>query len=42
VRKGQLVADVEENKLGSPIHASIDGVVNQVTQNALTIRGQEE
>ena len=31
VRTGQLIADVEAKSLGCPIHASIDGVVEQCT-----------
>lgn len=38
VRKGQLLAAMEEGQLGAAIHASVDGVVAQVSEDAVTIR----
>ncbi|MEM4188857.1 MAG: 4Fe-4S dicluster domain-containing protein, partial [Candidatus Hadarchaeum sp.] len=37
VRAGQPVADVPEDRLGVPVHASIDGVVTQVTEQFIEI-----
>lgn len=37
VKKGQLIADVDENKLGSKIHSSIDGKVTKITSEAVII-----
>jgi Na+-translocating ferredoxin:NAD+ oxidoreductase RnfC subunit len=39
VRKGQLIADVAEGKMGAAIHASIDGVVREIS-HAITIDAQ--
>ncbi|NMC32530.1 MAG: electron transport complex protein RnfC [Veillonellaceae bacterium] len=38
VAKGQLVAEIPDGALGARIHASIDGVVSQVTGQAIEIR----
>ncbi|MGL5313490.1 MAG: 4Fe-4S dicluster domain-containing protein [Peptostreptococcaceae bacterium] len=37
VKKGQLIADIDENKLGSKIHSSIDGKVTKITSEAVII-----
>lgn len=37
VNKGQLIAYIDENKLGSKIHASIDGIVTKVTKESIVI-----
>lgn len=37
VRVGDLIAEVPEGKLGAPVHASIDGVVTQVTPDWIRI-----
>lgn len=37
VRKGQLIAAIPEKSLGAAIHASIDGTVQAVTADAITI-----
>ncbi|MEW9123327.1 MAG: SLBB domain-containing protein [Thermotaleaceae bacterium] len=39
VQKGQLIADVPEGKLGSKIHSSIDGVVENLFTDSILIRG---
>ena len=38
VKKGQLVAEIPAGALGARIHASIDGIVAQVTGEAIEIR----
>ncbi len=38
VRKNQLIADIAENKLGVRMHASISGVVTQITGDYIEIR----
>lgn len=38
VRKGDLIADIAEGKLGVKMHASIDGEVAQVTDSYIEIR----
>ncbi|MCX6355275.1 MAG: SLBB domain-containing protein [Candidatus Aureabacteria bacterium] len=38
VKAGQLIADIAEGKLGAPLHASITGVVSDVTEEAISIR----
>lgn len=37
VSKGQLIADIPEGKIGSKIHASISGIVNEVNNNTIII-----
>ncbi|AFN75704.1 respiratory-chain NADH dehydrogenase domain-containing protein [Melioribacter roseus P3M-2] len=37
VRKDELVADVEPDKVGAKIHASIDGVIKEITDNYIII-----
>ncbi|MBR2592701.1 MAG: electron transport complex protein RnfC, partial [Oscillospiraceae bacterium] len=39
VTKGQLIADIPEKALGAKIHASISGVVTDITPDAIEIRG---
>jgi len=38
VAAGRMIGDVPEGKLGAPIHASINGVVTDVTDEAIKIR----
>ena len=38
VKKGQLVAEIPDGALGARIHASLDGIVAQVTGEAIEIR----
>ncbi len=40
VKKGQCIADVPEGSLGAPVHASIDGVVERVTDTHIFIRAE--
>jgi len=40
VKKGQLIADIPAKGLGAKIHASIDGQVKKITDNAITIKAQ--
>lgn len=40
VKKGDLIAEVT-NGLGVPIHASLDGVIREVTSEAIVIEGEE-
>ncbi|NDO80293.1 electron transport complex protein RnfC [Citrobacter sp. NCU1] len=37
VIRGECVADVPAGALGAPIHASIDGIVSDVTEQAITV-----
>ena len=37
VRKGDLLGDVPEGKLGAAIHASIDGVIGSITEEFVEI-----
>lgn len=37
VVRGQCVADVPQDALGAPVHASIDGIVCEVTDQAITV-----
>ena len=37
VTRGQCVADVPPGALGAPIHASIDGVVSAISEQAITV-----
>ena len=39
VQKGQLIADIPEKALGAKIHASISGTVEDITADAIVIRG---
>jgi len=41
VRAGDIIADVDEESLGCPAHASIDGIVTEVTSRHITISNQE-
>ena len=34
---GQCVGQIPHGTLGAPIHASIDGMVSDVTENAITL-----
>lgn len=37
VIRGQCVADVPDGALGAPVHASIDGVVSEITDQSITV-----
>jgi Na+-translocating ferredoxin:NAD+ oxidoreductase RnfC subunit len=37
VTRGQCIADVPQGALGVPLHASIDGVISSVTDQAITV-----
>ncbi|WP_196210268.1 cobalamin reductase PduS [Citrobacter sp. Res13-Sevr-PEB04-36] len=37
VTRGQCVADVPAGALGAPIHASIDGIVSEITDQSITV-----
>ena len=37
VREGDVLARVDETQLGVSIHASMDGVINQITDSAIEI-----
>ncbi|SCI25072.1 Nitrogen fixation protein rnfC [uncultured Clostridium sp.] len=39
VHKGDLIAYVEEDKLGSNIHSSVDGVISDIRNNIIIISG---
>lgn len=42
VKRGQMIGAIPENALGAPVHASIDGVVEAVTEKGIVIsRGGE-
>ncbi len=38
VQKGQLIAELPDGSLGARLHASIDGIVEQINGNAIVIR----
>ena len=40
VKKGQCIADVPEGSLGAPVHVSIDGVVERVTDTHIFVRAE--
>lgn len=40
VKKGQCIATVPEGALGAPVHASVDGIVEQVTDTLVFIRAE--
>jgi len=42
VKKGDIVAVIPEGKLGSIIHASIDGIIENVSGRSITIRARGE
>ena len=35
--RGQCVADVPSGALGAPVHASIDGIVSEITEQSITV-----
>ncbi|HFZ8993000.1 TPA: 4Fe-4S dicluster domain-containing protein [Citrobacter freundii] len=37
VVRGQCVADIPADALGAPVHASIDGIVSEITEHAITV-----
>ena len=37
VKRGDIVGEVPENALGAPVHASIDGIVEAITDNGIII-----
>lgn len=37
VVRGQCVADVPSSALGAPVHASIDGIVSEITEQSITV-----
>ena len=37
VTRGQCVADIPAGALGAPVHASIDGVVTTISEQAITV-----
>lgn len=37
VIRGQCVADVPTGALGAPVHASIDGIVSEITEQSITV-----
>ncbi|EIF6980136.1 SLBB domain-containing protein [Salmonella enterica] len=37
VVRGQCIADIPQDALGAPIHASIDGIVHEITNEAITV-----
>ncbi len=41
VKKGDLIGKVPEDKLGTPIHASINGLVSKITGNGILITSNE-
>ncbi|MFH0991387.1 MAG: 4Fe-4S dicluster domain-containing protein [bacterium] len=38
VKRGDLIGSVPEEKLGCPVHASIDGVVTEIGERSITIK----
>lgn len=41
VRQGELIADLPDNTLGARMHASINGIVRNVTDNAICIQAEK-
>ena len=41
VRSGDIIADVSEASLGCPVHASIDGIVTEITSMNITISDKQ-
>ncbi|MEW5820990.1 MAG: 4Fe-4S dicluster domain-containing protein [Cyanobacteriota bacterium] len=39
VNKGDLIADIPDNKLGANIHASINGEIKEINDNEIVIKG---
>ncbi|MBR7415451.1 electron transport complex protein RnfC, partial [Klebsiella quasipneumoniae] len=37
VTRGQVLADIPADALGAPVHASIDGLVSAITEQAITL-----
>ncbi|MEK3044322.1 electron transport complex protein RnfC, partial [Salmonella enterica subsp. enterica] len=37
VTRGQCVTDVPPGALGAPVHASIDGIVSAISEQAITV-----
>ncbi|MFN2246629.1 MAG: hypothetical protein ACK2U4_05915, partial [Candidatus Promineifilaceae bacterium] len=37
VKTGDVIGEIPEGALGAPVHASIDGVVSEVTNEAIII-----
>ena len=37
VNKGDLIGDILEGKLGAKIHASIDGIIKEITDESIVI-----
>ena len=37
VVRGQCVADVPSGALGAPVHATIDGIVSEITEQSITV-----
>jgi biotin carboxyl carrier protein len=42
VKEGQKIGEAKENALSLPVHASIDGVVTEVTDREIMIRAQKK
>ena len=42
VAKGQLVAEIAENALGARIHASVPGIVDEITPDAIRLTARYE
>jgi Na+-translocating ferredoxin:NAD+ oxidoreductase RnfC subunit len=40
VKKGDLIGEIPENKLGARVHASIDGLVEAIVDGLVTIKAQ--
>lgn len=38
VKKGMVIGEIPEGALGARVHASIDGVVSEITPKAITIK----
>ncbi|QCX34833.1 electron transport complex protein RnfC [Caloramator sp. E03] len=38
INKGQLIGDIQDGKIGSKIHSSIDGIVTHVDEYSITIK----
>ncbi|WP_420482081.1 biotin/lipoyl-containing protein [Clostridium beijerinckii] len=37
VQKGDLIGEISDGKLGAKIHASIDGIIKEITDESIVI-----
>ena len=42
VNKGKLIARIPKGSLGTPIHASVNGIIERITEAAIVVKADEE